>query len=355
MHSTYLKEALKLAEMRRGFCSPNPSVGAVIVKNDQILATGFHWQAGSPHAEIDALSKLGDEARGASLYVTLEPCCHFGRTPPCTESIIARGIARVIYGSEDPNPLMCGKGRQRLTDAGILCVQHPLSEIERFYESYRHWRKTGMPFVTAKIALSLDGKIAGENGEPVLLTKEKARELTHQMRKRSDAILTTSKTILHDNPQLNARLANGDVLRKPLFVLDSLCRTPRDARIFSSASEVTLFHNALAPKERTEFFEAKGAACALVSHSEKGLCLDEVLKAISKKGFHDVWVEAGGRCFEALLRSHLIQRTFVYLAPCWLGSNAYGAFPDDFNPFEGAKKIEWQALGQDALCVVDFT
>jgi diaminohydroxyphosphoribosylaminopyrimidine deaminase/5-amino-6-(5-phosphoribosylamino)uracil reductase len=150
-HEIYLKQALQLAEIRRGFCAPNPSVGAVVVKNNKVISTGFHFASGAPHAEVDALNKCGDEARGATIYVTLEPCCHWGKTPPCTQLLIDRGIKTVIYGLSDPNPLVAGKGHANLEAANISCEQYTVPEISAFYASYYYWHKTGLPWVTAKI------------------------------------------------------------------------------------------------------------------------------------------------------------------------------------------------------------
>jgi diaminohydroxyphosphoribosylaminopyrimidine deaminase/5-amino-6-(5-phosphoribosylamino)uracil reductase len=221
----YLRKALELAKIHRGFCSPNPSVGAVIVRSGLVVAAGYHTAAGQAHAEIDALRKLPDGgARGATIYITLEPCCHFGRTPPCTDAIKKSGLKRVVYGYRDPNPVMSGKSEAALTTVGIICEHIHLPEINNFYSSYQHWHLTKKPFITAKIALSLDGKIAGKNSEPVRITGAALNELTHYSRKKSDAILTTSVTILQDDPQMNVR-SSGQVYAKPLYILDSKLRT----------------------------------------------------------------------------------------------------------------------------------
>ena len=233
-HITYLRQALTLAEHRRGFCAPNPSVGAVVVKNNQVLASGSHWQGGAAHAEVAVLQQLSSTAKGATLYVTLEPCCHWGKTPPCTDLIIRQQIAEVIYAMRDPNPQVSGQGERILQQAGISCQPVVVEEVTQFYQSYNHWVHSGKPWVTVKLAMSLDGKIAGEGGRPVAITGADLTTHTHQQRKRADAILTTGRTICYDNPQLNVRLVR-ESYGKPVYVLDRHLTLPLDAQIFDTA------------------------------------------------------------------------------------------------------------------------
>jgi diaminohydroxyphosphoribosylaminopyrimidine deaminase / 5-amino-6-(5-phosphoribosylamino)uracil reductase len=327
MHEIYLKHALKLAQIRRGFCAPNPSVGAVVVKDDEIIAEGYHWGSGHPHAEVEALNKINDELKDATLYVTLEPCCHTKKkTPPCTELIIARGIKKVVYGFRDPNPQVSGLGEKKLNEMGINCLYINSPEINEFYQSYQFWWQTGRPFVTAKLAMSLDGKIAGANGQRINITGRAAQLFTHQQRKKSDAILTTAKTIVCDDPVLNVRLPEGEY-RKPIYVLDKNSIIPSNAKIFQSAERVTVIN-------KTD--------------------LNEILKEIGRDGIHDLWIEAGGKCFSAFLQAGLIQRAFIYVAPKWLGEKAQTAFDLDTDIFANAKKYQWQSLEQDAVCELSF-
>jgi len=200
----YLEQALQMAQLRRGFCAPNPSVGAVIVSGETIISRGHHVAAGHPHAEVDALKKLPTVPKDARMFVTLEPCCHYGKTPPCTNAIIEAGIKEVIYAFRDPNPIVAGKGELVLQEAGIDCRQVSHPEIDRFYQSYAYWQANKKPWVTAKLAMTLNGKIAKEKGEPIAITSPALQEVTHQLRKQADGILTTVKTILADDPQLNA-------------------------------------------------------------------------------------------------------------------------------------------------------
>lgn len=352
MHAHYLKQALALAEIRRGFCAPNPAVGAVVVKDNQVIATGYHWASGHSHAEVEALNNLFSLANGATIYITLEPCCHHGKTPPCTDLLIKTGIKRVVYGMCDPNPQVANKSEQLLKNAGIETLYLPLPEIENFYKSYQHWWRTQKPYATAKIALSLDGKIAGVQGARVNLTGELAKQFTHEQRKRSDAILTTAKTIIGDDPLLNVRLPN-ETYRKPIYILDSQLTTPLTAKIFDSAEKIILFHSK-SSQAKIDAYLMKGAHCIAITTQQDGLNLTEVLQYIGKAGVHDLWIEAGGRCFESFVQQNLLQRAFIYVAPKWLGSAAQTAFISQGNIFQHAKQITWQSLGNDAVAELLF-
>jgi diaminohydroxyphosphoribosylaminopyrimidine deaminase/5-amino-6-(5-phosphoribosylamino)uracil reductase len=349
-HKHYLLQALAEAEMSRGFCAPNPSVGSLIVKNHKIIASGYHRGIGQPHAEVEALKKLGEAARGATLYVSLEPCCHHGRTPPCTQLIIECGISAVYYGYQDPNPLVAGKGEAELKQAGIHCEQIDSEEIKAFYESYAHWINTKRPWVTAKIALSLDAKIAGPQGQTVQITGEELQQFTHQWRKRSDAILTTAKTIINDNPQLNARMQN-QVYAKPLYILDRRLDIPNTAEIFKTAKRITIFHegNLKKPLEKN----AEITYQPVTSKNNK-LDLAEIIAAIGSDGVHDLWVEAGGQLFEGLITEKQIQRSFIYIAAKHLGVAAQPAFSVTENLFADVREVNWQIKGKDALCEMLF-
>ncbi|MCD6039462.1 MAG: ribD [Gammaproteobacteria bacterium] len=346
----FLAQALDLAQIRRGFCSPNPSVGAIVTFEDKILATGYHFACGSPHAEVDALQKLSMKAEGATLYVTLEPCCYFGKTPPCVDVVVQAGIQRVVYGYCDPNPKVAGQGRLMLEERGIPCEFIPLPEITDFYASYHHWQKKKEPFITAKIALSLDGKIAGKSGEPIQITGGALQAFTHASRKISDAILTTAKTILHDDPQLNARLPH-EIIAKPIYILDSELTLPLRATVFKTAKSLTVFHDKKANLERQQPFIDLGVRCIGVDKYAHGLDLNQVIQSIGHDGIHDLWVEAGGHCFSAFVKQGLVQRAFIYVALCWVGDGQF-AFGKDFFFDLDASYIRWQQFGRDALCEI---
>jgi diaminohydroxyphosphoribosylaminopyrimidine deaminase/5-amino-6-(5-phosphoribosylamino)uracil reductase len=348
----YLSQALEAAETRRGFCAPNPAVGAVVVKAGTVLAVGSHWAAGYPHAEVEALKNLKSEAEGATIYVTLEPCCMYGRTPPCTSLLIERRIGRVVYGYADPDARVSGRGAALLREAGIECELVEIPAIQSFYESYRYWQQTRLPFVTAKLAMSLDGKTALEGGEPVRLTGLDTDVLTHQFRKRADALLTTARTIASDDPSLNARLGDA-VIAKPVYVLDTRATLSPQARIFTTASSVTVFHSAKADTHRLEVLKNAGAHLVTIAESLEGLDWTGVMQALGKNGVQDLWVEAGGRSIESLSRTPYLKRAYLYVAPRWLGERAHLAFergPDAL--FSKATRLRWSGSGQDAVCEV---
>lgn len=346
---TFMQQALEQAESRCGFCAPNPCVGAVVVKEGVVIATGVHWAYGYPHAEVVALEKVGSDAIGASLYVSLEPCCYYGKTPPCTDLIIKKGIKSVYYGLQDPNPQVAGKGVEILQQAGITCYQVAHENITAFYKSYTYWWQHHRPWVTAKLAMSLDGKIAGINGEPVQITGVECQRFTHERRKYSDAILTTINTILSDNPQLNVRL-NNDLVAKPIYILDSQLRLPLNARVLETSLCLTVFHGYDAEQTKINALSNLQVNCVAVEKDESGLNLSQVLDFIGKQGIHNLWVEAGGYCFYTFFQQRLLQQAYFYIAPKYLGKRAQSAFPDIFNVFDSCGHVNWQMLGQDLVC-----
>lgn len=354
MHAAFLQLALAEARKHQGFCAPNPAVGAVAVIAGQVVGAGFHHGPGTAHAEVEALQGLSDEqCRAATLYVSLEPCCHQGRTPPCTELILKRGVRSVVYGFEDPNPVVRGHGREKLSSNGVEClhVSHP--EIDAFYDSYRHWWTTGRPRVTAKLALSLDGKIAGPEKARVALTGDSANQFTHQWRKRSDAILTTAQTILIDDPQMNVRLG-AETIAKPLFILDRLGRLPWNAKVIRTAADITLFHGIEADECRLEALKESRVKLVRTPTTPQGLDLGFVVDYLGKTaGAHDVWLEAGGTSFSQFVRSGLVDRAFLFVAPRWLGKDATLAFDAPSETlFAEAKQIRWSGLGSDGLAEI---
>ena len=354
MHTTFIKKALELAKIRRGFCSPNPAVGAVVVKNDHIISTGYHWASGHPHAEVEALNKLGDEVRGATLYVTLEPCCHKNKkTPPCTDLLIERGIKQVFYSYRDPNPQVAGLGEKTLKEAGINCEYVANTEVTKFYQSYNYWWQTKKPFMTAKIALSLDGKIAGANGQRINITGKEAKYFTHEQRKLSDAILTTARTIVFDDPLLNVRL-NENSFTKPIYVLDRQLITPLNAKIFSSDNLITIFHDKNIKADKLLPFHEKKIRCIPITTNANNLVLSEVIQFIGNDGIHDLWIEAGGKLFSNLVSEKLLQRAFIYIAPRCLGKTAQTAFNSELTLLDEKSDYHWFNLGQDAVCQIDY-
>lgn len=348
MHKKFLNEALTLAARRRGFCAPNPAVGAILVKNQVIIGQGHHWAAGHPHAELEAIAEAGEQAKGATLYVTLEPCCHWGKTPPCTDAIIAHGIKEVYFGYADPNPLVAGKTINLLANAGIPCQQIALAEIDTFYRSYAYWMNTKKPWVTAKLALSLDGKIAYANGHPAQITGPELQQMTHRYRLATDAILTTGRTLNCDDPQLNVRL-NQEIIAKPVYVLDRTLSLKSSLQIFNTASALTLFyHPAMVDPTKLKFFQQQNIRCLPISD------LADVFTLIGEDGKHDVWVEAGGVCFNALWQQRLLHRALFYISLKTLGHDGLAAFQQAHDFMQYAKMCRWHQIGNDVMAELEF-
>jgi len=358
MNISHLHQALSLASQYQGSCAPNPAVGAVVVKDNTVIAEGVHRGCGSPHAEVDALNKLsGEAAQGSTVYVTLEPCCHHGRTPPCTDKLIKAKVAKVVYGYVDPNPQMAGNGVKILESAGISCEFAPFSELNRFYRPYHYWTQTGKPYVIGKLALSLDGKIAGPSGTPYPLTGKSCATFTHKGRSQADAILTTAKTLIADNPQMNVRLG-PEPAPKPLIILDTHLSTPLTGRFWSSTHSVTIFHGLDADGERASALEQLGANCQPIPleihNTQSGLSLPTCLKALGELGLHQIWVEAGGQCFEAFLSQQLFQEAYLYVAPIILGETATSGFRGTFESLTKATNYTHFPAGNDMIHHLDF-
>ncbi|MBI1862393.1 MAG: bifunctional diaminohydroxyphosphoribosylaminopyrimidine deaminase/5-amino-6-(5-phosphoribosylamino)uracil reductase RibD [Deltaproteobacteria bacterium] len=344
MDAKYLKLALEEALKRKGFTAPNPAVGAVVVRNGEFVAAGTHWERGKPHAEVDALLKAGARAQGATLYVTLEPCNHQGLTPPCTERVLESGIQRVVYAFSDPNPHVKGGGTLRLRENGVVVERLALPEIDAFYQSYARWVTTGRPTVHLKLAMTLDGKIAGPDGRREKISGPAFDEFSHLNRRRSDAILTTAQTILNDNPRFDVR-APVEPCRKRVYVLDSELRLlPRpDLNVFSHAKELVIFHRG--PEERSR----DRARLVAVPRCDDAMDLVTTLKTIGQEGVHDLWVECGARLTQRLWSLDLVDEMIIAVAPKFLGPDALAA-PGDLS-FTG-REVQWRILGDDAICTV---
>lgn len=352
MNVDFLKKALDLARLGKGYCAPNPAVGAVVVKDNKILATGYHRGVGCPHAEVEAFNQIPSTlSQGADLYVTLEPCCHQGKTPPCTDAIIRSGISRVFYGLKDPDPRVSGKGAAILAEAGIACTHVSLPEIIAFYQSYCYWQADKKPFVTAKLALSLDAKIAGMDGKPIKISGKVADDFTHQQRKYADALLTTARTIYKDDPQLNVRL-HENIEQKPVYILDRALTILPTARIFKTSKQLTLFHSDKVCENRISVYRNKGVNCIAVPEvkNQKILAWDAILNEIGKVGVQDLWVEAGARCFESLILGDCLDQAYLYFSPKYIGVEGIPAFSAKQNLFEKVQTTRWDVLGTDAVC-----
>lgn len=351
MNITYLTAALTLAKKRLGFCAPNPSVGAVVVKDNKIIGEGYHLGPGHPHAEVMALNKLSESAQGADIYITLEPCCHHGRTPPCTDLIIEHKLKHVYFSLLDPNPLVSGQGKQRLRDLGVVCEHVPLPEIDAFYESYQFWWKNKHPFVTTKLALTADRKTAGINGQPLKITGDACQKFTQEQRLKHDALLTTAQTIIADNPHYNTRLVDAKV-KKPLYVLDAKGRMPLEARIFKTCDPVTIFYGEHADLDHITRLILSGVDCKLVPELANGhLDLHACLRVIGEQ-HHSLWMEAGWTCTQSFIAESLSQKLYFYFSKRMAGEAAMPQLPM-FSYENGVyRDISWMNLGGDVLVVL---
>jgi diaminohydroxyphosphoribosylaminopyrimidine deaminase/5-amino-6-(5-phosphoribosylamino)uracil reductase len=314
----YMERALELAEMGRGFTSPNPMVGAVITKNGRIIAEGYHRRFGDAHAEIEALRVAGDAARGETLYVTLEPCCHHGKTPPCTRAIMDAGIAKVVMAMEDPNPLVAGKGRTELESAGIEVESGLLSEHARkLNEWFAKFTVTGIPFFTAKAAMTLDGKIATRTGDSRWITGEKARGYVHQLRGGVDAIMVGSGTVRTDDPMLTTRTNAGDSRDAIRIIVDGDAGLSPDRRIFglTSSAPTIVAVKTTAPADRKSALAAVGAELIEIEPKHDKVDLLELAKELGKRNIANVMIEGGGGLLAAAFEAGIIDKILFFFAP----------------------------------------
>ncbi len=317
-----MARALALARRALGRTSPNPAVGAVIVKQRQVLAEGYHHAAGAPHAELEALRKVGPRARGATLYVTLEPCCHIGRTPPCCDAILKAGIARVVIATRDPNPRTHGRGIAQLRRGGIEVVTGVLADAaKRLNAPFEKAMRTGLPFVTVKLGQSLDGKIATRRGESRWITSPQARAAAHQLRSQVDAILVGVNTVLQDDPLLTVRGAAPRLGRPIKVIVDSRLRTPLTARCVSEQSPPpTLIATTVSAAGRTgEALSRRGVEILTLRPRRGRVPLRLLCQALVRRGIQSVLIEGGGEVVASALAERIVDRLIVYLAPLVIG------------------------------------
>ena len=342
---------MSLAWQALGHTSPNPAVGAVVVRAGEVVGEGYTLPPGQRHAEIGALNQAGPLASGAALYTTLEPCCHFGRTPPCTDAIIAAGIKEVITASIDPNPVVAGKGLEKLGAAGIGVRLEPCEGVSELYEAFAKHVNTGLPFVVAKFAMSLDGKIATYTGDSKWVTSPLARAEVQRMRRECDAIMVGINTVLADDPQLTARDCRGLPLeRQPLrVVLDSHCRTPSDARMLKEPGETLVITSSDAPGTATERLKQAGARVWQGPlHSPGMVEMGEVLVELGHRGVVNLLVEGGGITLGTLFDDGLVDKVKVFIAPVIIGGSLAASPIEGHGPefMAQAWRVEQTAIRQ---------
>ena len=321
----YMEQALSLAKLALGQVSPNPAVGAVIVKNGTVIGQGYTQPPGSHHAEVAALKQAGEEARDSRLYVTLEPCCFYGRTPPCTQAIINAGVSEVHLAMLDPNPQVSGRGKEELEKADIkVYVGEHEEEAKEISEAYAKFITTGMPFVTAKFAVSLDGKIATRSGDSKWISGEESRKYVHYLRYTADAVMAGVNTILADDPRLTGRCGGrgGETRKQPLRVIvDGKGRTPLTARAFSEPGKALLALGRLANSEEKADFAQVGAELIELPSAEGGVDLKKLLEALGEREITSVLVEGGGILLGSLFDVRLVDKVIAFIAPIIIGGN----------------------------------
>jgi diaminohydroxyphosphoribosylaminopyrimidine deaminase/5-amino-6-(5-phosphoribosylamino)uracil reductase len=318
----FMRLALDEARKGLGRTHPNPAVGAVIVKGGRVIATGYHARAGTAHAEANALMLAGARAKGATIYSTLEPCDHFGRTPPCTQAILDHGLSRVVYGSSDPNPLVDGKGVRRLKRAGLEVTGGVLeAECDALNEPFLKVMRMGLPFVTVKAGITLDGKSATSAGQSKWITSEASRRRAHALRDRVDAIVVGAGTVVADDPALTTRVEGGRHAMR--VVIDPRLRTKPTAKVYASNGPKVLVVTGL-PKDsaRARAFARRNVQVVTVRRRRDGLDLTSALKALVKHGVLHVMVEGGAVTTGRFLAAGLVDELVLFIAPRLFGGDA---------------------------------
>ena len=355
----YMLRAIELAAKGGGWTNPNPNVGAVIVKDGRIIGEGYHERCGQLHAERNAFAHLTEDASGATIYVTLEPCCHYGKTPPCTEAIIEHNIARVVIGSRDPNPLVAGKGAKLLREKGIVVEEDFMrEECDKLNAIFFHHITTGKPYVAMKYAMTLDGKIATRTGASKWITGDKAREHVHSKRSRYAAILAGIGTVLADDPMLNARIDNA---HQPVRVIvDTSLRIPMDSNIVKSAGE---YKTIVACKsleqpdkqiEKKNQLEELGITVVELPLVDGHVSLKSLMEYLASQGLDSVYIEGGGQIHESALKEGIVNHVYAYVAPKIFGGSEAKTPVEGVGvnvPDECAKLIltDTSVLGEDIL------
>lgn len=315
----FMKRALELALLRKGLTHPNPTVGCVIVKDGEIVGEGYHERAGMPHAEVVALEKAGEKARGSTMYVTLEPCTHFGRTPPCTDAIIRAGLRRVVIATLDPNPLVSGKGVERLKSAGIEVEVGVLEEeARRLNEDFFTYITQKRPYITLKWAQSVDGSLATRTGDSRWITSEEARNFSHRLRAEATAVLVGISTALRDNPRLTVRAFTWE--RQPLrVVLDPELRISEDSQLLNTQEAPTIIFTASEKKEKIKWLEDRGVRVLFAPVREGKLDLREVLRELYFLEVMHLLVEGGPLTLTSFIKENLFDRLWVFVGPVLIG------------------------------------
>lgn len=316
----YMSIALELAEKGRGRVEPNPMVGAVLVKNGDILGKGYHRAFGEAHAEIHAINEGGVNCKGATLYISMEPCAHYGKTAPCADAIIGAGIRRVVTAVIDPNPITSGKGIQKLKEAGIEIKTGVLeAQSKKLNAPFFKLMQEGLPYVILKWAMSLDGKIATYTGDSQWISSEESREYVHQVRGQMDGIMVGINTVLRDDPLLTCRIEGG---RNPKrIIVDSNALLPLDSRLLKTVheGEIIVAVNKNAPHKRIERLEQFGCKIIQTRGDNGRVDLQELFQRLGEMKLTNILVEGGGRIITSIIEEHLVDKIIVFIAPMIIG------------------------------------
>jgi diaminohydroxyphosphoribosylaminopyrimidine deaminase/5-amino-6-(5-phosphoribosylamino)uracil reductase len=323
----FMRLALRLGRRGLGRTSPNPPVGAVVVADAAVVGRGYHRRAGAPHAEIEALRAAGPRARGATLYVTLEPCAHHGRTPPCTDAIIAAGVRRVVLGTRDPNPAVTGNGMGRLRGAGIEVASGiEQAACDELVAAFRKHVTTGLPLVTLKLAASLDGRIATASGESRWITGADSRRFVHRLRARHDAVLVGAETVIRDDPGLTCRVGGG---RNPLrVVLDGRLRVPLRAQVLTNtgATATLVCTGRHAPATKVRRLQQQGVEVLRLPASGGHIGMKQLMRALGRRGIMSVLIEGGATVAAAAITARVVDRVLIFYAPKLIGGDGRPVF-----------------------------
>lgn len=319
----YMQRAIELAKKGAGFVNPNPMVGAVIVRNGKIIGEGFHEKYGELHAERNALKNCSESPKGATMYVTLEPCCHYGKTPPCTEAIIESGISRVVVGTLDINPVVAGKGAKILAEYGIKVEVGVMEkECRKLNRVFNKYMTTGIPYVVMKYAMTADGKIATTSGESKWITGEDARENVHRLRKNLSGIMVGVSTVIADNPGLDCRL--NEPAKNPVRIIcDSHLRTPLDSNVVKSANtNQTIIATSSDDDTRIAEYEKRGCTVLRLAQGKNGVDLNSLMKILGDMGVDSILLEGGGTINYSALESKIVDEIHVHIAPKIFGGSS---------------------------------
>ncbi len=355
----YMKLALELAKKGAGYVSPNPMVGAVIVKDGRMIGKGYHKKYGELHAERNAIANLTESAENATIYVTLEPCCHYGKTPPCTEAIIENKISRVVIGSKDPNPLVAGKGAQILRQHGISVTENVLkNECDSLNQVFFYYIQNKLPYVIMKYAMTADGKTACYTGESKWISGEASRAFVQKLRHQYTGIMVGVDTVIKDNPMLTCRMEGG---KNPVRIIcDSSLRTPKNSNIVKTAKDIrTILATTCTDKKRQQEYLAYGCEIVAVKEKNQHVDLKELMIHLGEMQIDSILLEGGGTLNWSALKEGIVNKVLLFLAPKIFGGAAAkspvagigAAHPSDAFFL---KNIKYQTIGEDLLMEADI-